>query len=349
MRTFNTLLSLLLILLIAAPPVQASGGSDETNSDETIGENGLLPAGFVFTPPAESEINFGNDPPLPRKPVDKDARIVAVVFSVAQHKPMRKAFPDVEQIDLMPVAGRPMIERVIEGLKTSHYVDRIIVVGDEHLQQHLPFGDDPMITFLVDYGDAAENVKHGISQIARDDLVLLLPSDLVLINGDAIDPLVDHARKNPDIDVFFPLVQRAHTEGTPAEGQLFIPFKEGPLTAGHVELVRPALFVDNADDVKNEKKTFYDVYSIRTDALGIVRFLGLVLSVKFVVHQLSPGDIVRQIYVKYHVRAQGLISDDTRLVTDVYSTDVLPAIEALIVQDENPDAAQVASMSAPTS
>lgn len=298
----------------------------------------LVPAGTAFSPPPDVHIDFGGDPPAPRQPVDKDTRIVAVVFSVNEMESIREEFPDVPNVDLMPIAGTPMIRRVIDGLRSSRYVDKVIVVGAPELPQALGLTDDPNVTFIEDRGDAAENVRYGIHTISRGDLVLLAPSDLPMLSGKTLDQLIEHARQYNEIDVFFPLIQRERCADTVAEEQRFIHFKEGEFTGAHVEIVRPALFVDNPDDVANEKGTMYDVYHMRRDALGVARFLGLRLVVKFILRDLSPTDVVTRVYAKYHVRAQAFVATDPRLAADVHSPEVITRIEARLRETARPPA-----------
>ncbi len=297
----------------------------------------LLPAGTVFQPPDDSELNFGNDPPSPRQAVDdKDARVVAVIFSVNKVKAMRRAFPDTENIDLLPIAGRPMVAHVIANLKASPNIEHIILVADPVVEYALAIEDDPMVTFLEDQGDATENVKHGIHTIARGDLVILMPSDLPLIPAATIDNLVNHARQYEDIDVFFPLIQRERCTDEVSRRQRFIDFKEGLFTGAHVELVRPALFVDNSEEVEGERNTMYQVYNMRRDALGIVRFLGFRLTMRFIFNNLSPSDVATRVYTKFHVKAQAFLSDDPRLATDVHSPKFLPYFEAALSDSAAP-------------
>lgn len=308
-------------------------GAEPAQAAPTTNDPVLLPAGTVFQPPDASELDFGRNPPEPRRAVEKDTRVVAVIFSVNQIKAMRKAFRDQENLDILPVAGRPMIEHVIAGLKSSRYVDRIIVVADPAVREALALDADPMVTFLEDQGDAAENVKRGIHTIARGDLVILVPSDLLLVSGENLDPLVEHARAYDDIDVFFPLIQQERCKDTIAREQRFIRFKEGRFTGAHVELVRPALFVDNAEDVEGERGTMYQVYNMRRNTLGIVRFLGLRLTLKFIINDLSPADVATRIYTRYHVRAQAFLTDDARLAADLHAPELLPQFEAVLAGD----------------
>lgn len=325
-------LLLALCVCMAVPSARAAGSAEPTEAPagEADSTDLILPVGTVFQPPGDAEVDFKGDPPVPRQPVEKDTRVVAVIFSVNQMEAMRKAFPDVENVDLMPVAGRPMIEHVIAGVKTSRYIDRVIVVADAAVRDALAFDDDPALTFIEDRGDAAENVKNGIHAIARGDLVLLLPSDLPLVSAASLDPLIEHAREYDDIDVFFPLIQRERFDDSVLDTQRFVRFKEGRFTGAHVELVRPALFVDNPADVEGEQDRMYDVYHMRRDTIGIVRFLGLKLTVKYIIRDLSPTDIATRLYAKYHVRAQAFVAGDPRLAVDVNSPDAVVRCESAI-------------------
>jgi len=263
----------------------------------------------------------------------RDDRVVAILFSVEQTENSRKQFRDVPNIDLLEVNGEPMIMHVYRALCGSRYVQKIIVVAAPEVEEALSLRDNPNASFIVDKGDAAENVQFGIDAIAKGDLIMFVPSDLVLITPKGLDDLMERVLAEKDVDIFFPLVSRkACEEKYPDERRTYARFKEGQYTGAHIEFLRPGLFLDNADRVKANKDNFYNIYHMRKNTLGIARFLGLKLTVKYIFGTLTPNDVENHVSNKYQVTAKALYWDDPDLSTDLSEPDDIQMIQRVLKQ-----------------
>jgi GTP:adenosylcobinamide-phosphate guanylyltransferase len=270
------------------------------------------------------------------QPLDSDTRVVAVLFSVGQTKEALKRFREVPNIDLLDINGEPMIGHVYKALRASKYIDKIVVVAATEVGEALNLQDASNTTFLEDKGDAAENVQFGIDQVATDDLVMFIPSDLVLITTKGLDRLIERVMAEKDGDLFFPLVSREICEEKyPEEKRTYARFKEGHYTGAHVEFLRPKLFLDNADRVEAQKDKLYDVYYMRQNTLGVVRFLGIKLTLKYIFGSLSPSDVEEHVFEKYSVTAKTLYWDDPDLSTDLSEPDDIKMIQRVLEQRES--------------
>ncbi len=245
-------------------------------------------------------------------------RVVAVLVSVGRTENTRKMFADVPNLDLLEVNGVPMIMHVYNALRNSRYVQKIIVVAAPEVEEALEIEDDPVTSFVLDRGDAAENVRYGIDEISTDDLIMFVPSDLVLVTSEGLDRLIERVLEEKDVDLFFPIVSREVCERDyPEERRTYATFKEGEYTGAHVEFLRPELFLKNVDQVAANKDNLYNVYHMRKSTLGIVRFLGLRLTLKYLFGALSPRDVEQHILENYRVTAKAVIWDDADLTTDL--------------------------------
>ena len=270
------------------------------------------------------------------QPTNGDIRVVAVLFSVGQTKEALKQFREVPNIDLLDVNGEPMITYVYNALRASKYIDKIVVVAAAEVEEALNLQGAANITFLEDKGDAAENVQFGIDQVATDDLVMFIPSDLVLITTEGLDRLIERVMAEKDADVFFPLLSREVCEEKyPEEKRTYARFKEGQYTGAHVEFLRPKLFLDNADRVEAQKDKLYDVYYMRQPTLGVVRFLGIKLTLKYIFGSLSPSDVEAHVFDKYSVTARTLYWDDPDLSTDLSEPSDIEMIQRVLEQRES--------------
>jgi hypothetical protein len=268
-------------------------------------------------------------------PSASDTRVVAVLFSVSRTDEARKQFREVPDIDLLDVNGEPMIMHVYNALRQSRYVQKIIVVAAPETAAALDLKDDPGTSFIIDKGDAAKNVEFGVDEIGKGDLIMFVPSDLVLVTAEGLDRLVERVIEEKDVDIFIPIVSREVCENAyPDERRTYARFQDGQYTGAHVEFLRPDLFLDHADRVKSEKDSLYDVYHMRRNALGMARFLGLKLTVKYLFGALSAQDVEQHIYEKYNVTAKALRWDDPDLTTDLSEPRDIQMIQRVMEQRE---------------
>jgi hypothetical protein len=175
-----------------------------------------------------------------------------------------------------------------------------------------------MTSFVLDQGDAAANVQFGIGEISKGDLIMFIPSDLVLVTTDGLDELIERVLNEKNVDVVFPLVSRQECERKyPEEARTYGHFKEGQYTGAHVEFLRPDLFLDNVNEVKAQKDNLYNLYYMRKSTLGAARFLGVKLTLKYIFGTLSLHDIEQHVREKYDVTAKAIVWDDADLATDL--------------------------------
>jgi len=270
------------------------------------------------------------------RPEKKDARVVAVLFSVCQTENAKKKFREVPNIDLLDVNGQPMIMHVYKALCNSKYIQKVVVVAAPEVEEALRIKENPNASFIVDKGDAAENVEFGIDEVTKGDLIMFVPSDLVLITSEGVDRLLKRVLMEKDVDIFFPIVSREACEAKyPDEKRTYAHFEEGQYTGAHIELLRPDRFLDNADKVKAQKDKLYDVYYMRKNTLGIVRFLGLRLTLKYLFGVLSPQDVEEHVSEKYKVTAKALYWDDPDLSTDLSEPADMQMIQRVLEQREH--------------
>ncbi len=265
----------------------------------------------------------------------RDSRVVAVLFSVGTTADARKQFSGVPNLDLLKVNGVPMITHVYNALRQSKYVQKIVVVAAPEIEGKLEIGENPETSFLIDKGDAAKNVQFGIGEVETGDLIMFIPSDLPLVTPEGLDRLIERVLEEKHVDVVFPMVGKAVCEKKyPQERRTYASFREGQYTGAHIEFVRPDLFLEHVDRVKANKDNLYNVYHMRRNALGMVRFLGLRLTLKYVFGSLSTQDVEQHILDTYHVTAKALEWDDPDMATDLSEPADIEMIQRALEQRE---------------
>ena len=263
----------------------------------------------------------------------RDKRIVAVLFSVGRNKDILAHFDGVSNLDLFQVNGEPLIKHVYDTLRQSKYIQNIVVVATPEVEKKLDLEEDPNTSFVTDRGDAAKNVEFGIDAIQKGDLIMFIPSDLPLVTPEGLDTLIERVLQDKEVDVVFPLIKREIYESKyPDKERAYAHFREGQYTAAHVEFLRPDLFLEHTGEVSANKSSLYNVYYMRKNALGMVRFLGVGLTLKYLFGALSPHDVEQYIYNRYKFRAKALFWDDPDLATDLSEPSDIPIIDGVLQQ-----------------
>lgn len=95
---------------------------------------------------------------------------------------------------LLPVLGRPMVDRVVDALRSSGRFDRVCVsVSDNapRTREHLLARG---VEVLETSGDGyVEDLNRAMS-VLRASEVLVCPADMPLLTGKGVDRVIDHYR-----------------------------------------------------------------------------------------------------------------------------------------------------------
>jgi adenosylcobinamide-phosphate guanylyltransferase len=107
---------------------------------------------------------------------------------------------------LVPIAGKPMIDRILDELGRCCHLDRIYVSVSPlapNTRQHLR-GRDIVLIDTPGNGYVAD--LNGSMQAIEEDAVLVCPSDMPLITAGAVDTLIEEydKRAQPSLTVALP-------------------------------------------------------------------------------------------------------------------------------------------------
>lgn len=109
---------------------------------------------------------------------------------------------------LLEMAGKPMVQWVIDALNASSVVDSIVVVG---LPPHTPLESRLPLRILPDHHGMLENFQAGARAIyeeeRRDQVVLAVSADIPLIRGEMVDWVAQNTQ-DIEADVYYHIIER---------------------------------------------------------------------------------------------------------------------------------------------
>jgi GTP:adenosylcobinamide-phosphate guanylyltransferase len=183
---------------------------------------------------------------------------------------------------LLPIAGKPMVEWVIEALRDAETVEEIAVVVPT-AKDLGPWADMPD-KIVVSPLDFMDNVLAGIGAFRQDRPVLVATGDLPTLTGPEIDDFV-RASLATGADFTYPLIAREDVEAAyPGSERTYFKLASGSFTGGNIGLMNPAVAVRNRDMGQR-------LFELRKSAVSMVRVIGVGFAAKFILGRLRASDV----------------------------------------------------------
>ncbi len=134
---------------------------------------------------------------------------------------------------MLDIAGRPMVEYVIDALKKSQAVGRIILIGDGYNEHIIGMSD----LHLPDSGSLKGNIDQGFAA-AGTEYVLITTSDVPLVTGNTYDSVIN-SLIDMGCDLGLPVITKEDTEKKlPGTKRTFVKLKEGLVKVGNLFFAR---------------------------------------------------------------------------------------------------------------
>ncbi|HOB08289.1 MAG TPA: nucleotidyltransferase family protein [Limnochordia bacterium] len=207
---------------------------------------------------------------------------------------------------LILINGKPMLNWVVDALKSSEHVGRIVVVGYPEFKEYM---DDDIV--LLECGESlVENIEIGIDYLGAKNHVLVVTSDIPMLTVEAVDDFLSRCR-DQDQDMFYPIVSKEVNEAVyPGVTRTYVKIKDGTFTGGNMVLVAPKL-------IQESKVVIQRVVALRKKPFEIVKLLGFRILVKFVFRCLTIAEVERRVKHHFGINAKAVIISYPQIGTDV--------------------------------
>lgn len=190
--------------------------------------------------------------------------------------------PAVRIKGLVPVAGKPMVEWVIDAMRAADNIVEIAVVVPT--AENLGSWADKVDKLVVSDGAFIDNVLAGIDSFRNDRSVLVATGDLPALTPEAIDDYVSRSLE-ADAEFSYPLVPKDEMERQfPGSQRTYIKLVTGHITGGNMMLLSPQLVHRNRDIGQR-------LFETRKSPVKMARVIGIPFILKLVAGRLDPSDV----------------------------------------------------------
>ena len=186
---------------------------------------------------------------------------------------------------LISIAGRTMLERVVDALQGAASVDEILVVGVDS-DYGLNFARP--VRFLPDQGGFVANGLAGVAWLAKHNpaagQLLLSSADIPAVTSEIIDAFVDMCRPFHST-LYYSLVLKETIEARfPGSRRTFVPLRDAQVAGGDIFIASPK--AANADP-----ELLNALASGRKAAWKLARIVGYRVLLRFLLRRLNISDI----------------------------------------------------------
>ena len=212
---------------------------------------------------------------------------------------------------LLDVAGKPMIQWVLDAISGAESIDRVVLIslsGEAGLHCSKP------ITYLPDQGGLLENVRGGIEKVVEINPdakhVLTISSDIPMIKSEMIDWVVNENSKS-DLDLYYTVIPREVMEKRfPESNRSYTRLKDVELCGGDVNMIRASTVYANVE--------LWDrIVAARKSVVKQAALLGYGNLLMLLSRQITLQGAVERVTKKMDVTGQAVVSPYAELGMDV--------------------------------
>lgn len=212
---------------------------------------------------------------------------------------------------LIDVAGKPMVQWVLDALSEARSVDRVVIVG---LTDKAKLKCSKPLTYLPNEGRLLENVKAGTAKVLelnpKAKYVLLVSSDTPTVKGEMIDWIVNTSMQTKD-DLYYNVVQREVMEQRfPESKRTYTRLKDMEVCGGDTNMIRAAI-------VSEHSEFWNSIFETRKSPAQQAMLLGPDILFRLLFRQLTADDVIQRVAAKLGLKGRALVCPYPEVGMDV--------------------------------
>lgn len=212
---------------------------------------------------------------------------------------------------LLEIAGKPMVQWVLDALNASEKIEQIVVVG---LDPESGLICDKPLSYIPNQGGMIDNIRSGVAKVvelnSKSELVILVSSDIPALTTEMVDWTIDTALETQD-DFYYNLITREVMETRyPGSNRSFFKLKDIEVCGGDMNVVRVSAAYGN-DELWNK------IVSARKNPFKQAALFGFWTLFLVLTRRLSLEDAVPRVEKQLGIKGRAVICPYAELAMDV--------------------------------
>jgi len=220
-------------------------------------------------------------------------------------------FADGRSKALIDVAGKPMVQWVLDAVGSVDFVEHVVVIG---LGPKDGIACEKPMIFVPNHGSMLENIRAGVKKVMElnpsTEYVILVSSDIPSIKGEMIDWVKDNSR-GEEADILYCVVPRQVMETRfPDSNRSFIRFKDLEICGGDIIVFRTAVAYGR-DMIWNR------LIDARKSALKQASMIGFDILLLMAMRRLTLEEAIKRVSNRLGLKGKALISPYAEIGMDI--------------------------------
>lgn len=252
-------------------------------------------------------------------------RIDAVVLAGRANEGKLKDASPAQWEALIDIAGKPMLQYVLDALENASSVGEVIVVGPEDALSGVV--NSTRTRFVPSGGDMLDNLSRGFSALPGREKVLVSTSDIPLITPGVVDGFINECG-GLEADFYYPIIARHACEARyPGVKRTYAAMKDGQFTGGN-------MFIASLGKAASLRTTLEFLVNNRKKPLRMAAVLGVPFVIKLLLKRLSIREAEEKVLRLYGIKARAVRTSFPEIGVDVDKPlDLDLAVNALHIDD----------------
>jgi GTP:adenosylcobinamide-phosphate guanylyltransferase len=213
---------------------------------------------------------------------------------------------------LVDVAGKPMVQWVLDAVTASSVVENVIIVG---LTEKSGLECGKKMYFVPNQGKMVENMQAGARKVLeinpRADYALLVSSDIPAITGGMVDWVVNTSMQTK-LDIYYNVIQREMMEKRfPGSKRTYTKLKDMEVCGGDMNVARLSLLTTDETDIWDK------ITAARKSPLKQAALIGFDTAFLLLTGRLSLEKAINNITTRLHLTGKALICPYAEVGMDV--------------------------------
>jgi CTP:molybdopterin cytidylyltransferase MocA len=222
---------------------------------------------------------------------------------------------------VIPLAGRPMVEYVLQALREAECISQVVLVGPDEVQAA---ADAALFDDAAPSGSGlAESLFNGIQRLDQEGEVLAVTGDIPLLTPLATCDFVDRALAS-GADVSYCIIPKEDCEARfPGARRTYAHVREGRFTGGNFTLLRADIAAAKEDLIRR-------LYLSRKSVFQLANILGPSFVIRLAFGMLGIEDVERRAAQILGARVKAVISHHPEIGFDVDKPSDLEAVRSIM-------------------
>ena len=202
---------------------------------------------------------------------------------------------------MLDIAGKPMIQWVLDALSASNKVERVIIMG---MNERSSISCSKPTYSLPNEGPMLANIVSGVHKALeldpKTEHVLIVSSDIPAITGEMVDWLVEEIEKDP-ADIHYGVIPREVMEKRfPDSRRTWTHLKGSDLCGADINASHVRMATEHLD-------TWEELIGRRKSPLRQAATIGLGTLLLMLLRQLTLEDLVSRVTMRIGIQGKAVV------------------------------------------